>query len=52
MPGPLIYHINILDQSENAVLLKYLENKATVLGQCWKEQVSVLLMKQRFKNKN
>ena len=31
MPGSLIYHINIIDQSENSVLLKYLENKALVM---------------------
>lgn len=30
MPEPLISHVNIIDQSENLVLLKYLENDATV----------------------
>ena len=44
MPGPLTSHININDQSENSGFC-YLENKATVFGQCWKEQVIVLLMK-------
>lgn len=30
MPEPLIYHGNIIGWSENSVLLKYLENDATV----------------------
>lgn len=32
----LIYHINIIGRSESSVLLKYLENNATV-WQCWEK---------------
>ena len=32
MPEPLISHVNIIDQSKNSVLLKYLENEVTVFA--------------------